>query len=67
MIQRVENLSNAGSTKMGTAGGLAAVLLFSISSGELLKTAILAGFGAIVSFTVSVAIKWLLPKLRRKP
>ena len=52
------------STRMGTAGGMLTVLLFSLSAGELVKTALLAAVGAAVSFTVSVGLKWVMGKLR---
>lgn len=50
--------------KTGTAGGTALVLLLQISSGELLKTAVLAAVGAAVSFTVSLALKELARRWR---
>lgn len=49
-------------TKAGTLGGTFLVLLLQISSGELVKTALLAAVGATVSFGVS----YLLGKLTRK-
>jgi uncharacterized membrane protein len=54
-----------GSTKAGTAGGTAFVLLFSLQAGELLHTAVLAGVGAAVSFAVSICLKWLVRKIRK--
>jgi uncharacterized membrane protein len=38
------------------------VLLFQINSSEWLKTIVLAIVGAVVSYTVTYAIKWLVKK-----
>jgi hypothetical protein len=51
--------------KAGTAGGLLFVLL-NVTSAELLKTAVLASIGAAVSFTVSLVLKMIVRKMRRK-
>ena len=53
------------SMKAGTAGGLLFVLL-NVTSAELLKTAVLASIGAAVSFTVSLVLKMMVRKMRRK-
>ena len=52
--------------KAGTAGGTLLVVLLQISSGEVLKTAVLAAVGAVVSFGVSLGMKWLVKQLKRK-
>jgi mannitol-specific phosphotransferase system IIBC component len=46
----------------GTAGGTLTVLLANISSGDILKTAVQAVLGAVLSFAVS----WLLNKWLNK-
>jgi hypothetical protein len=47
--------------KRSIIGGTGTVLLANINSSDILKTAVLAGVGAIVSTIVSLAIKkWLL-------
>lgn len=49
-------------TKMGTAGGTLMILLANITTGDLLKTVVLAALGAVVSFGVSLlmrrVVKW---------
>ncbi|RPD45538.1 hypothetical protein [Paracnuella aquatica] len=52
-----------GNTRAGTAGGTLLVLLLQLSSGELIKTAVLAGVGAAVSFAVSFALQRLVRRL----
>lgn len=47
------------SAKHGTAGGLCLVLLSNITSGDIVKTIVLAATGAAVSFIVSFGLKWL--------
>ncbi len=53
-------------TKTGTVCGTMLVLLFRLNGEDLLVSAILAGTGAAVSFLVSVFLKWLLGRIRRK-
>ena len=50
------------STRAGTAGGTLLVVLLQISSGEVLKTAVLAAVGAGVSFVVSYTLQRLIKK-----
>lgn len=52
--------------KAGTVGGTLLVLLLQLSATELLKTAILAGIGAAVSFLVSLSLKYIISRLGRK-
>ncbi len=47
---------------MGTVGGTLLSTLGQLSGDDLLRTAVLAAIGAVVSFCVS----WLLQLLRRK-
>ena len=56
----MESLPTGSSTRAGTTGGTLLVFLVQISSGELLKTAVLAAVGATVSYLVSYLLKWLL-------
>jgi hypothetical protein len=55
------NMSTSN-TRIGTFGGTLAVLIFQLAPEDLLRTAILAGTGAAVSFVVSsglrVLVKW---------
>ena len=55
-----------GNTKAGTIGGILIVLLFKINLQEIFHTALLAAVGALVSFGISVTLKWLLHKFRKK-
>ena len=58
------NIQSEGSARMATAGGTFLVMLLQVSGKELIKTSILAGIGAIVSFCVSLALKWLVKQIR---
>jgi mannitol-specific phosphotransferase system IIBC component len=52
-------------SKAGTAGGILTILLVNINSGEILKTITLAALGAVVSFTVSICLKWVVRWLKK--
>lgn len=52
-------------TKAGTAGGTMLTILANINSGDLIKTAVLAGVGAIVSFGVTLLLKLLITRLKK--
>ncbi len=54
-----------GSAKMGTAGGIITILLINISAADLIKTAVLAGIGAVVSFFISMLLKYWLNRWRK--
>ena len=59
----MENSTNADApTKFGTIGGTLLVLLLHITSDEVLKTAVLATVGAVVSFGVSFLLNRLVKK-----
>ena len=62
----MDNIPANNNTRAGTAGGTFLILFLQIGSGEMVKTILLAGLGAIVSFTVSMGMKWLCGKLRKK-
>jgi hypothetical protein len=53
-------------TLYGTIGGTLLSITAGISSGDIVKTALLATVGAIVSFGVSATLKWLNIRIRRK-
>lgn len=57
--------SFTGHTKFGTLGGIMTILLYNISTGDLVKTIVLAAVGAFVSFIVSLGLKYCLRKWRR--
>lgn len=52
-------------TKRGTAGGTLLTILGNISSDDLIKTAILAAVGAVVSFGVTLTLKLLLKRNKK--
>ena len=54
------------SQRMGAVGGMALVLLVQLESGEILKTVILAAIGGISSYLFTLAVKFLLIRLRKK-
>ena len=60
------NYQVAGSTKAGTIGGTLLILFINLHTEEVLKTAILAAIGAVVSFIISMVLKLLIEKIRRK-
>ena len=53
------------STKAGTIGGTLLTLLVNINSDDLFKTMILAAIGAVVSFTVTIFLKFLIKRLKK--
>jgi hypothetical protein len=53
-------------TKAGTAGGTLLTIVCNIHLADLSRTAVLAAVGAGVSFTVSIFLKWLINKLKKK-
>ncbi|MEI2749795.1 MAG: hypothetical protein V9E88_13685 [Ferruginibacter sp.] len=53
------------STKVGTASGTLLTILFNIHVHDILKTIVLAAIGAVVSFSVSLALKYLAKKLKK--
>jgi hypothetical protein len=54
-----------GHTIYGTLGGIITIFLVNISAGDLLKTALLSAIGAVVSISVSLAVKYGLRKWRK--
>jgi mannitol-specific phosphotransferase system IIBC component len=56
--------SNHHGTVAGTAGGTLLSVFASIQSGDVTKTIVLASIGAVVSFAVSLGLKWMAKKVR---
>ena len=56
--------SNHGGTVVGTAGGTLLTVFANIHSEDIVKTVVLACIGAVVSFTISISLKWIARKLR---
>ena len=52
-------------TKTGTVGGTLTIILANINSDDVMKTAVLAGVGAVVSFVISLLMKELVKWWRR--
>ncbi|HMI78196.1 MAG TPA: hypothetical protein VK484_05355 [Ferruginibacter sp.] len=53
------------STKAGTMGGTLLTIFVNIKSEDLLKTGILAAVGAVVSFSVTLLLKFLIKRLKK--
>jgi mannitol-specific phosphotransferase system IIBC component len=68
MAKRIVSMTahnNNGGTVAGTAGGTLLTIFANIHSEDVVKTAVLACIGAVVSFTISIGMKWLARKLRK--
>ncbi|WP_417978049.1 hypothetical protein [Flavobacterium sp. ZB4P13] len=52
-------------TLMGTAGGTFLSVVPNLASEDVLKTVLLAAIGAIVSFGISMALKFILKKHKK--
>lgn len=61
----MEAHSAQGSAAIGTVGGTVFTIIGNIQSSDLIKTVILATVGAVVSFTLSMLLKWATKKLKR--
>src|SRR5690349_19281011 len=52
-------------TKAGTIGGLLTAVLLRIGSNEVMNTILLSAVGAVVSYLVSLGMRWAFRKLRK--
>lgn len=52
-------------TILGTVSGTALTVAVNVGSSDILKTAILASLGAVVSFSVSLLLKWLVKYFKK--
>jgi hypothetical protein len=52
-------------TKAGTASGTLLSIFANINSGDILKTAVMAGIGAVVSFSVTLFLKFLIKRIKK--
>ena len=59
-------MSHISNQSAGTFGGTILAIVGVIDSSDMLKTAILAGIGAVVSFGVSTVLKRLFSSKRKK-
>jgi hypothetical protein len=53
-----------GGTILCTVSGTALTVVVNINSSDILKTVVLAALGAVVSFSVSLLLKWLVKRFR---
>ena len=60
-----ENINFDSGTRAGTVGGTLLCIVCNIHLEDLAKTAVLAAVGAVVSFSVSLALKYLIKKIKR--
>jgi len=51
-------------TIIGTVSGTVLTVAVNIGSSDIVKTVVLAALGAVVSFSVSVLLKWIVKKLK---
>ena len=51
-------------TILGTISGTTLTVLMNIGSSDIIKTVILAALGAVVSFSISLLLKWLSKKVK---
>lgn len=56
--------SHGHTTAIGTISGTALTILVNIRSQDIVKTIVLAAVGAVVSFCVTITLKWLVKKLQ---
>lgn len=55
----------AEGTIAGTVSGTALTVIANVGSDDVIKTVILAALGAVVSFAVSLLLKWLTRPRKR--
>ena len=58
-------MQHSNSTAIGTASGTFLSILPNLHSEDVLKTVILASVGAIVSFTISLVLKFFIKKHKK--
>ncbi len=61
------NVSDTFGTRIGTMGGTILTVVINISTGDVIRTMILATVGAVVSFTISILLKRIIKWLNGKP
>lgn len=65
LSQTLHTMTAGNHTLMGTAGGTFLSILPNLHSEDVLKTVILATLGAIVSFIISMTLKYLIKKHKK--
>jgi hypothetical protein len=58
-------MTSSNPTLIGTAGGTFLSVLPNLNSEDVLKTVLLAAIGAIVSFALSMALKFFIKKSKK--
>ncbi|SEG52770.1 hypothetical protein [Flavobacterium urumqiense] len=58
-------MTESNPTLMGTAGGTFLSVIPNLNSEDVLKTVLLAAVGAIVSFGISMVLKFVIKKYKR--
>jgi hypothetical protein len=58
-------MQSSNPTLIGTAGGTFLSVVPNLHSEDILKTVLLASIGAIVSFTISMALKFFIKKHKK--
>ena len=58
-------MQSSNSALVGTAGGTFLSIIPNLNSEDVVKTIILATVGAIVSFTISILLKYLIRKHKK--
>ena len=52
-------------TILGTVSGTVLTVVMNIGSSDIIETVVLAALGAVVSFSVSLLLKWLVKKYKK--
>ena len=60
----LQEMTTSNPTLMGTAGGTFLSVVPNLNSGDVLKTVLLAAVGAIVSFGISMVLKFVIKKYK---
>ncbi|MGZ3767824.1 MAG: hypothetical protein ACXVA2_24385 [Mucilaginibacter sp.] len=58
-------MGNEHSTLLGTVSGTALTVAVNLDLQDILKTAVCAMIGAVVSFCVSFSLKWIVRRFRK--
>jgi hypothetical protein len=56
--------AHSPTTAIGTIGGTVLTILVNIESHDIIKTIVLAAVGAVVSFLVTISLKWIAKKIK---
>lgn len=54
-------------TKAGTIGGTLLSMMPNLTGADIAKTVILAAIGAVVSFGISILMKWMVKAFGKRP